>query len=139
MLTFCICLSVKLSRIRSRYRLNASILINNLFRINRNIGNVRARPRDNDGNNICVMTYSSTIIAPRDLENPFGPITLTQFCPENPIPGIISAQLQKTFTFISIAWLGILNILKGEGVQRGGGGRQKRSDRATGCFLCVLC
>ena len=46
------------------------------YRINTNIGNVCAKRRDN-GNKILVMTETCTIIAPRDLYDPFGSLTLT--------------------------------------------------------------
>ena len=53
------CFSAKLSPIRSRYRWNIYLLIEIAYRINRNIGSVCAKPRDNDernGNNMSVVT-----------------------------------------------------------------------------------
>ena len=55
-------------------RSNINSLIKEAYRINRNLGNVRAKRRDN-GNNICVMTNPCSIIAPSDSYNPFGSLT----------------------------------------------------------------
>ena len=59
------------------FRLNIYFLMKVVYRINRNLGNFCTKPRDNDaGNNIFVMTGPNTIIAPKDLYNPFGSLTL---------------------------------------------------------------
>ena len=55
--------------------LNIYLLMKIAFRINRNLGNARARRRDN-GNNILFTTSSCAIIAPRGLYNPCGSLTL---------------------------------------------------------------
>ena len=67
--------SAKLSRISSRCRLNIYLLMNIACRINRILRNTCAKRRDN-GHKMLVMTYPCTVIAPRDLYNPFGSLTL---------------------------------------------------------------
>ena len=66
----------EIARIRSRYRSTIHLWMKTAYRISRNIGNVRPKPRDkprdhdDNGNKIFVMTYSCTVIAPRDLHPP---------------------------------------------------------------------
>ena len=67
--------SAQPSPICSRYRSSIYLFMKIAYRIHKNLGNVRARRREN-GNMILTFTSRCTIIAPRDLYNPFGSLTL---------------------------------------------------------------